>query len=61
MEKELIEAINSLKTSVDNLTEATSKLHTIQTDIFNVDTSHDTMTNLAGRIVELTKAIEDKL
>ena len=61
MDKKLIEAINSLKTSVDSLTEATLKLHTIQTDIFNVDTSHDTMTNLAGRIVELTKAIEDKL
>lgn len=61
METQLIEAINTLKVSVDKLTEATEKLHTIQTDIFNVDTSHDDIVSLKNRLKELIDVIKQKL
>jgi hypothetical protein len=61
MEKELIEAIDSLKSAVQKLTESTDRLYTIQNDIFNVDTSHDDIVSLKGRLKELIDVINQKL
>lgn len=44
--KELIEAIKDLKSSIDSLT-------AIQRDIFNADTSHDDQAETRGKIYEL--------
>ena len=51
MDEKNIEAIESLKGSIDRLT-------AIQTDIFNVDTSNDDMTSLKGRMSDLIKSNE---
>ncbi len=61
MEQKLIEAINTLTQSVDKLTEATDRLHTIQNDIFNVDTSHDDIDSLKVRLQNLIDVINKKL
>lgn len=47
--QELIEAIKTLNESV-------ASLNAIQTDIFNVDTSHDDMVSLKNRMSELMKS-----
>lgn len=49
MDKELIDAIESLKESVDKLT-------AIQTDIFNTDSSTDDTTSLKNRMSELIQS-----
>jgi predicted nuclease with TOPRIM domain len=50
--KELIEAIKDLKSSIDSLT-------AIQRDIFNTDTTHDDQAETRGKIHELLKSNEE--
>lgn len=61
MESELIEAIDSLKSAVEKLTESTDRLYAIQNDIFNVDSSHDDIVSLKGRLKELIDVINKKM
>ncbi len=59
MDDKLVESINDLKLSVENLTESINSLTTIQTDIFNSN-NHDMMQTLNGSLQELIKTMESR-
>lgn len=52
MDKELIDAIETLTSSIDRLT-------AIHTDNFNVDTSHDDTISLKGKMTDLIKSNDE--
>lgn len=59
--QELTAAINSLRDSIESLEVGINQLTSIQTDIFNTDSSTDDITSLKGKIQRLIDTIERKL
>lgn len=57
----LITAIDNLQDAIYSLKESVERLHTIQSDIFNADTSHDDMQSLKSKLQSLIDTINKKI
>ena len=58
---ELKESIDTLNESVNSLVASVDRLHAIQHDIFNTDTSHDDIVSLKNKMQLLIDTINMKM
>jgi chaperonin cofactor prefoldin len=59
--EDLKNSILTFSNSVDDLKESVDKLTAIQNDIFNVDTSHDDIVSLKGKMQLFIDTINNKM